>query len=793
MIFKSSKQLIAGTTAAALCVTAVTMFSAPILSSYATSDQDEQYYIDGYHYEFYNMSCIGECSFEPDKKGGFTADWQGIGQCHFAKGLLENEMPGDPESIIINYDLNFSPVVSEDVPEGNSFVGAYGWLIPQSSRYNIEYTIVDYQCNFDPVSYAKNMEMENIGSYEIDGITYDLYNSQADDAALNSGTEKFLSFRHGNIIGSGASVTLKSSIDVTKHMAEWEKLGMEQSRVYSTMLDIQAWKSNGSAVLNSCEISITEKEREAFPEDGYFYKEEYSENYGAPGMKPLGKGGFEAKWGNTSDATFIKGKSFAAEPVKFSSVESITVDYDLSGSFSKNEIFDASVHGWMDIPDDNEWKDEFYVVINRQNYFFPVNFKDGVNNENVVEIGKISDNGVDYTLYRSIPLHSWGDSGLNEPLPFARYTYWSVPENYCTAEAGKAAASGRINLKKHLEKYMEAASQFEQVNELSEITLKLFSMNGEGKASVNKFNVNVEAKYSDLGNISYYSWGNVKNGNYNITPNGTGGFTSSWDEEQFKSFTKQLDSSSELNVEDFSVAYDAAIDMDHTNDTEWAVCASCKSAYSNLEYYVFESYGESSVNYADDGMSLDLTTPYSFLKNHAILKKNTAIIDGIKYDIYYLRYKLSQFAIGGYDIYRCVSVKHDAAVKLGSAPVRISGNIDWGKHIMAWDSAGFPTTSVDQCEVFFETNSPKGTFDLSTCNFKVNADENTKSEKEVVKGDFNGDGYVDTFDLVACRKAIVGLYKGSYDPKAADLNDNGKFDVADIILLSRFVLGSKNT
>ena len=74
MIFKSSKQLMAGTIAAALCVTAVSLDFTPNLSSYATSNQNEQFYIDGYHYEFYNMSNIGECSFEPDNEGGFTAE-----------------------------------------------------------------------------------------------------------------------------------------------------------------------------------------------------------------------------------------------------------------------------------------------------------------------------------------------------------------------------------------------------------------------------------------------------------------------------------------------------------------------------------------------------------------------------------------------------------------------------------------------------------------------------------------------------------------------------------------------
>ena len=107
MIFKSSKQFMTGTIAAALCVTVVSLNFSPNLSSYATSDQDEQYYIDGYHYEFYNMSQIGECSFEPDYEGGYSASWNGIEKCNFYKGLTFEEVPRSPESVVINYDMDF--------------------------------------------------------------------------------------------------------------------------------------------------------------------------------------------------------------------------------------------------------------------------------------------------------------------------------------------------------------------------------------------------------------------------------------------------------------------------------------------------------------------------------------------------------------------------------------------------------------------------------------------------------------------------------------------------------------
>jgi hypothetical protein len=111
---------------------------------------------------------------------------------------------------------------------------------------------------------------------------------------------------------------------------------------------------------------------------------------------------------------------------------------------------------------------------------------------------------------------------------------------------------------------------------------------------------------------------------------------------------------------------------------------------------------------------------------------------------------------------------------------------------MAWDSVGFPTTAIDRCEVFFETNSPKGSFSLNTCTFNINAKEAPHQLYSGVSGDLNMDGAVDAFDIIACRKAIISEDYSGYDVKAGDLNGNDRLDVGDLILLKKFVLGIGN-
>ena len=61
-----------------------------------------------------------------------------------------------------------------------------------------------------------------------------------------------------------------------------------------------------------------------------------------------------------------------------------------------------------------------------------------------------------------------------------------------------------------------------------------------------------------------------------------------------------------------------------------------------------------------------------------------------------------------------------------------------------------------------------------------------------IRGDFNSDKRVDTFDLVTARKALVATMSGSANAVSldiADLDGNASFAVNDIVLLSKFLLG----
>ena len=54
-------------------------------------------------------------------------------------------------------------------------------------------------------------------------------------------------------------------------------------------------------------------------------------------------------------------------------------------------------------------------------------------------------------------------------------------------------------------------------------------------------------------------------------------------------------------------------------------------------------------------------------------------------------------------------------------------------------------------------------------------------------GDINGDGKINTTDLILIRRYMAEYEVGSFNKLAADINGDGKINTADLILIRRYL------
>ena len=65
----------------------------------------------------------------------------------------------------------------------------------------------------------------------------------------------------------------------------------------------------------------------------------------------------------------------------------------------------------------------------------------------------------------------------------------------------------------------------------------------------------------------------------------------------------------------------------------------------------------------------------------------------------------------------------------------------------------------------------------------------TASAANALPGDLNGDGLINTTDVVALRRHIAGGYQSAIDEAAADVNADGICNTTDVVTLRRYIAG----
>ncbi|MCQ2459995.1 MAG: carbohydrate binding domain-containing protein [Ruminococcus sp.] len=103
------------------------------------------------------------------------------------------------------------------------------------------------------------------------------------------------------------------------------------------------------------------------------------------------------------------------------------------------------------------------------------------------------------------------------------------------------------------------------------------------------------------------------------------------------------------------------------------------------------------------------------------------------------------------------------------------------------------TIPSDATDMYIYVETEKGTSDFYIDDFTA-ADEGTVIDGsgdggKITVGDISGDGIISSFDVIAARKGVINGFAEGRETFCADVDGNGEANVADLVLLSEYVLG----
>ncbi len=191
-----------------------------------------------YHYEVWYQA--GTNSMTYYENGTYKASWSETNDFLARVGFKYDEQHTYEELGPIDAYFRW-----EKKGSGGSYnyIGVYGWTVDPL----VEYYIVDDWYS-KPVIFGGQKK----GEIEIDGDTYDIYQSSRNNAPSIKGVRTFPQYM---------SVRRKSRscghIDVTAHFKKWEELGMEMGKMYDAKVLIEAG-TDGSGTLDVTYLKMTD-------------------------------------------------------------------------------------------------------------------------------------------------------------------------------------------------------------------------------------------------------------------------------------------------------------------------------------------------------------------------------------------------------------------------------------------------------------------------------------------------------------------------------------------------------
>lgn len=261
------KKLLTGALACMMCLTAIP--SRP--DTLAAADRCDQGTQDGYDWELWNQYDQGTANMQLLGNGTFSCEWSGIENVLFRTGKkwTTNSPQWDTlNGIKMDYAADYQP-------NGNSYLSVYGW----TKSPLVEYYIIESWGTWRPPGGTGYKD-----TITVDGVEYDVYQTTRVQQPSIEGTQTFPQYfsvrKEGDKSTSG-------TVDIAKHFAAWENLGLDMGGLYEVSLVVEGYQSSGKATVTKNNITLgggtsTDTDEPVTPSDpvepdenGYYFHSTY--------------------------------------------------------------------------------------------------------------------------------------------------------------------------------------------------------------------------------------------------------------------------------------------------------------------------------------------------------------------------------------------------------------------------------------------------------------------------------------------------------------------------------------
>ncbi|MDR1687552.1 MAG: glycoside hydrolase family 11 protein [Clostridiales bacterium] len=189
---------------------------------------------EGFNYELWKDGGDGNMTLTGG--GKYECEWNDSGNVLFRTGKKFDQTKTHDELGGISVDYN-----ADYRPNGNSYLCIYGWSVDPL----VEFYVVESWGSWRPPGATSK------GTIEVDGGTYDVYETTRRNQPSIQGTKTFQQYwsvRTDKKTGG--------TVSVSEHIEAWEEMGMELGKMYEVALCVEGYQSSGRANITKHVMTI---------------------------------------------------------------------------------------------------------------------------------------------------------------------------------------------------------------------------------------------------------------------------------------------------------------------------------------------------------------------------------------------------------------------------------------------------------------------------------------------------------------------------------------------------------